>query len=90
MLILTRRIQESIRIDDDVTVTVLAIKGNQVRLGIEAPRDVEVHREEIYFLEKNKKARQEREEFERKPKTFSSKISKIKTPETLENDVVIS
>ncbi len=48
MLILTRRVQEALCIDDNVTVTVLSVKGNQVRLGIEAPRDVEVHREEIY------------------------------------------
>ncbi len=48
MLILTRRIGETIVIDDNVQVTVLAVKGNQVRLGIQAPEDVAVHREEIY------------------------------------------
>lgn len=53
MLILTRRIQESLKIGDDVTITVLSIKGNQVRIGIDAPRDVEVHREEIYHRVKN-------------------------------------
>ncbi len=48
MLILTRRVSETVVIGDDVTVTVLGVKGNQVRLGINAPRDVAVHREEIY------------------------------------------
>ena len=48
MLILTRRVGESVVIGGDVTVTVLGVKGNQTRLGVNAPRDIAVHREEIY------------------------------------------
>jgi len=48
MLILTRRVGETLMVGDDVTVTVLGVKGNQVRIGVNAPKDVAVHREEIY------------------------------------------
>ena len=48
MLILTRRVGETLMIGDEVSVTVLGIKGNQVRIGVNAPKDVSVHREEIY------------------------------------------
>ena len=53
MLILTRRMGETLMIGEDVTVTVLGVKGNQVRLGVNAPRNVAVHREEIFVRIKN-------------------------------------
>ena len=48
MLIITRRVKETLRVGDDVIVTVLGVKGNQVRIGVSAPKEVGVHREEIY------------------------------------------
>jgi len=56
MLILTRRISESVIIGDDVKITVLGVKGSQVRLGIDAPKSISVHREEIYERIQHEKA----------------------------------
>ena len=60
MLILTRRVGESVVIGEDVTVTVLGVKGNQVRIGINAPKTVAVHREEIFERIKNGQGAPER------------------------------
>jgi len=55
MLILTRRVGETLMIGDEVSVTVLGVKGNQVRIGVNAPKEVAVHREEIFERIKNEK-----------------------------------
>ena len=67
MLILTRRVGETVMIGDEVTITVLGVKGNQVRVGINAPKHVAVHREEIY--ERIKREQQPTEDLTEKVKT---------------------
>ena len=67
MLILTRRVGETVMIGDEVTITVLGVKGNQVRVGINAPKHVAVHREEIY--ERIKREQQPAEDLTEKIKT---------------------
>ena len=59
MLILTRRVGETVVIGDDVTVTVLGVKGNQVRLGVNAPKEIAVHREEIFERIKREQAEEQ-------------------------------
>ena len=59
MLILTRRMGETLMIGDDIAVTVLDVKGNQIRLGIAAPKEIPVHREEVYLRVQEEKSRKD-------------------------------
>ena len=61
MLILTRRVTESLMIGNDVTVTILGIKGNQVRVGVAAPKDMAVHREEVFYRIREEEGRDDDE-----------------------------
>lgn len=65
MLILTRKLGESIKIGDDIKITLISVKGKYIRIGVEAPRDVAVHREEIYQLIQDQNIEASRHEHEK-------------------------
>jgi carbon storage regulator len=75
MLILTRRVGETVMIGNDVTVTILGVKGNQVRVGINAPKNVAVHREEIYERIKHEQQQGDSgEPHDKEPADFASAV----------------
>jgi carbon storage regulator len=81
MLILTRRVAETITIGSEICVTVLGVQGNQVRLGISAPRDVGVHREEIYARIQAQETASDRDDIEVTPKhSVSVRVKKSRVP----------
>lgn len=85
MLILTRKPGESIVIGDNVTITVLGVRGNQVRLGVEAPIEISVHREEIYHRIQREKTRRKAEEAAGTAVEDSSSAATSKTTENVDD-----